>query len=363
MAKARFHLLGRLSLALIATAPVLLAACSSDAPGDADERPDPVAVQTARPMRETFHATVAAFGQLAADTRNALALSLPQAGRIVATAVVAGQRVARGDPLLKLETDPATRNAYLQARSALKVAEDNLVRTQHMHAEKLATNAELDAARKSLADARTALAAQARLGGASTTTTLRAPADGVVTTLDVRRGQRVAAGTLLIQFAPAASLDAQLGVDPGAAADIRPGMPVVLRPVYAARGADPLRGTVAMVGDAVDPQSHLVDIVATLDTPVALPAGTALSGVIETTPLTAWAVPRNALQSDARGSYVFQLEHGKAQRVDVKVLAPGGNPVGVAGKIDPHAPVITLGSYELSDGDAVKAASQGTSGS
>lgn len=363
MTKARFHLPGRLSLALIAVFPLLLAACSSGAPGDANERQDPVAVQTATPKRETFHAKVAAFGELAADTRNALALSLPQAGRIVATAVVAGQRVERGDPLLKLETDPAARNAYLQARSAMQVAEDNLARTQHLHAEKLATNAELDSARKALADARTALAAQERLGGASTVTTLRAPADGVVTTLDVRRGQRVAAGALLIQFAPVASLDAQLGVDPDAAAGIRPGMPVILRPVYAPRGATPLHGTVAMVGDSVDPRSHLVEIVATIDAKVALPAGTALSAVIETTPLTAWAVPRNALQSDARGSYVFQLEHGKAQRVDVRVLAPEGSPVGIAGKLDPHAPVITLGSYELSDGDAVKSGSRGTSGS
>jgi hypothetical protein len=42
--------------------------------------------------------------------------------------------------------------------------------------------------------------------------------------------------------------------------------------------------------------------------------------------------------------------------VDVKVLAPDGSPVGVAGALDPHAPVITLGSYEISDGDPVRGA-------
>ncbi len=361
MKTTRIHRIDLRSLAFISGLCAVLAACSSRAPES--EAQAPIAVETAMPKLETFHAKVAAFGQLAADTRNALALSLPQAGRVLATEAVAGQQVKRGDPLLKLETDPATRSTYLQARTAIKVAQDNLARTQRLHAEKLATNAELDAARKALTDARTALAAQAKLGGASAVTTLRAPADGVITTLDVRRGQRVAAGALLIQLAPTASLDAQLGVDPAAAVGLRPGMPVILRPVYATRGTAPLHGTVAMVGDAVDPQSHLVNVVATVATPVPLPAGTALSAVIETSPLKAWAVPRDALQSDARGSYVLQLERGKAQRVDVKVLAPDGSPVGVTGKLDPHAPVITLGSYELSDGDAVKAASQGSSGS
>jgi hypothetical protein len=96
-----------------------------------------------------------------------------------------------------------------------------------------------------------------------------------------------------------------------------------------------------------------VDVIATLDGDVRLPAGTALSGTIETTPFQAWAVPRNALQSDAKGSYVLQIEHGKAHRVNVKVPAPNGSPVGVDGALDPHAPVITIGSYEVSDGDAV----------
>lgn len=331
----------------------LLTACSSGAPDT--EAQTATAVQTAMPGMQVFHANVAAFGQLTAGTRNALTLTLPQAGQVTAIHTIAGQRVERGAALLELETDPATRSAYLQAQSALKVARDDLARTEHLRAENLATNAQLDAARKALADARASLDAQARLGGAQSTTILRAPAGGVVTSLAVQRGERVAAGAALLQFAPASAMEAQLGVDPGAATDIRAGMSVALAPVYAPRGAPALHGTVAMVGDAVDPQSHMVDVIATLDSPVTFPAGTALSGIIATTPFKAWAVPRDALQNDDRGDFVFQVEHGKARRVDVKVLAPDGSPVGVEGKLDPHAPVITQGSHEVSDGDPVRA--------
>jgi RND family efflux transporter MFP subunit len=339
------------SVALLGGFSLLLAACSSGE--QPSENPPPTAVSAAMPVRQTFHAKIATFGQVAADQRKALSLSVPHAVRVIATEVVAGQRVQRDQALLKLETDPTIRSAYLKAQSALQVAKDELARTQRLHAERLATNAQLDAARKAVSDAQAALAAQAKLGGSQAVTTLRAPIAGVVTTLSVQAGEQLNAGTTLIQFAPTAALLAQLGADPGAAADVRAGMPVLLDPVYGSQGTPPLHATVAMVGDAINPQSHLVDVIATLDGDVRLPAGTALSGTIETTPFQAWAVPRNALQSDAKGSYVLQIEHGKAHRVNVKVPAPNGSPVGVDGALDPHAPVITIGSYEVSDGDAV----------
>lgn len=352
------------SFAFLCVLTLLLAACSSGKPND--EAQPPVQVSTAMPVRQTFHAQVAAFGQLAADSRNALSLSLPQAGEITATDALAGQSVKRGDALLKLATDPATRSAYLQAQSAVKVARDDLARTTRLQSEKLATNAQLDAARKAVADAQAALDAQAKLGGEQAVVTLRAPADGVVTALNVQRGQRVAAGTALLQFTPDAALAAQLGIDPGAAAGVRAGMPVTLEPVYAAQGVPPLRATVAMIGKAVNPQTHLVDVIATLGAKTPMPAGTAVSAIIATTPIVAWAVPRDALQSDEQGDFVLQVEQGKANRVDVKVLAPDGSPIGVEGALDARAPVITLGSYEVSDGDPVRAsaparsASQGT---
>lgn len=340
----------------IATAAALLVLAACSGAGGTDTAPPAVDVGTMMPTRQTFHTRVAAFGELAADSRNALSLSLPQAGEVVATEVIAGRRVQRGAPLLKLATDPATRSAYLQAQSALQVARNDLARTERLHGEKLATNAQLDGARKALVDAEAALAAQTQLGGAQATTVLRAPADGVVTTLDVQRGQRVAAGTPLIRFAPQAALAAQLGVEPEAATLLHTGMPVAIHPVYAAHGTPPLRGTIAMVGDAVNPQTRLIDVVTTLDGRTSLPAGTALSASIDAASFTAWSVPRNAVQSDAQGSYLYQIERGKAHRVDVKVVAPDGSPVGVDGALDPKAPVVTLGSYEISDGDPVHAA-------
>ena len=333
-------------------ASVALAACSGGNSSDTEAQA-PVAVQTAMPVRQTFNAYVEAYGTLSGDTRRAQALSLPQAGQIVAAEVTPGRRVHKGQPLLRIATDPNTVSAYQQAVNTVNQARAELTRTQRLHDEKLATNSQLDAARKALADAQSALAAQARLGGAQAATTLEAPADGVVTALDVQLGERVAAGAKLVEFTPKGGLAGLLGVEPEQAARIQPGAVVLLHAVY---GDAALHGTVVSVADAVDPQSHLVEVLATVRDPAALAAGTALSGKIAVAQIQAWAVPRDALLNDDKGDYLFQIEHGKARRVEVKVVSPDGDPVGVDGKLDPRAPVATLGAYELSDGDAVKAA-------
>lgn len=331
---------------------VLLAACSGDNQSE-QEAHAAVAVQTAMPVPQVFHTYIEAWGTLTGDTRHAQTLSLPQAGQVVAAEVTPGHRVRKGQPLLRVATDPNAVSTYQQAVNSVNQARAELTRTQRLHDEKLATNSQLDAARKALADAQSALAAQAKLGGAQAVTTLDAPADGVVTALDVQLGERFAAGAKLVEFTPQIGLAAALGVEPEAAARLRTGMEVAIQPVY---GAGSLRGTVASVADALDPQSHLVDVLATVADPAGLPAGTALSARIDAAQFPAWAVPRNALLNDEQGDYLFQIEHGKAQRVDVRVLSPAGDPVGVEGKLDAHARVVTLGAYELSDGDAVKPA-------
>lgn len=342
----------------ILAAMIALAACSSsggDESASADQK-TPVAVDTAMPAQRLFHARVEAFGTLAADSRHAQTLTLPQAGQIVAAEVTPGHRVRRGQTLLKLATDPNARNAYQQSVNALNQTRDELTRTQRLHNEKLATNSQLDAARKALADAQAALDAQAKLGGAQAVTALIAPSDGVVTTLDATLGERVAAGAKLVEFTPQLALAAQLGVEPEAAARIRPGMTATITPVYATN-ARPLPGAVAVVADAVNPQTHLVDVLATIDggNSAGLAAGAALSARIDVAQFNAWSVPRDALLNDEQGAYVFQIEQGKAHRVGVKVVSPDGDPVGVDGKLDVNAPVIALGAYELSDGDAVTA--------
>src|SRR6185312_14025494 len=105
-----------------------------------------------------------------------------------------GQTVRRGQPLLTVTPDPAARSTYQQAQSAATLAQGELQRTEQMAAQHLATASQVATARKTLADAQSALAAQQALGGGDAQETVAAPDDGVVTTVSVTLGERAAAG-------------------------------------------------------------------------------------------------------------------------------------------------------------------------
>lgn len=333
----------------------LLAGCNHGAADDEDAAAPPgqVAVTTATPVQQTFHDTVEAWGSATGDPQHARSISLAHGGQVIAMNVAAGQTVKRGQPLLTVTPDPAARNTYQQAQSALALAEGELQRTEQLAAQRLATQSQLATARKALADARTALDAQHALGGGTAQEAVTAPADGVVTTLSVGLGDRFAANAPLLGFTPAHALVAQLGVQPEDAAKLHAGMPVQLRNVYGATG---FTGTLRMIGQSVDPQSHLLSAQVELpaEASATLVAGAAVDAQIRTADFSAWAVPRAAVLHDEHGDYLFQVERGHAKRVGVTLRSPDGDVVGVQGALGAQAKVIVLCAYELADGDAVR---------
>lgn len=337
----------------------LLAGCSHGAADDDDAAAPPgqVAVTTAMPVQQAFHDTVEAWGNAINDPQHTRMISLAHGGQVAALNVAAGQTVRRGQSLLAVTPDPAARSAYQQAQSALTLASGELKRTEQLAAQRLATQSQLASARKALADAQATLDTQRALGGGEVDEIVSAPADGVITALSVGLGERFAANAPLLGFTPAHALVAQLGVQPEDAATLHAGMPVQLHSVY---GAADFAGTLRMVGQSVDPQSHLLS--AQVELPAGagatLVAGTALEAQIRTADVSAWAVPRAAVLHDEHGDYLFQVEQGHAKRIEVTLRSPDGDTVGVQGHLDAQAKVIVLGAYELNDGDAVRESAQ-----
>jgi len=337
----------------------VLAGCSHGAADDDDAAAPPgqVAVTTVMPSQQPFHDTVEAWGSALGDPQRARAISLAHGGQVAAVNVAAGQTVKRGQPLLLVTPDPVARSSYQQAQSGLTLASGELQRTEQLAAQRLATQSQLAAAHKALADAQAALDAQRALGGGAAEEAVNAPADGVVTALSVGLGERFVANAPLLAFTPAHALVAQLGVQPEDAAKLHVGMPVRLHSVY---GATDVAGNLSMLGQSIDPQTHLLQ--AQVELPAAagatLLAGAALDAKIRTDDFNAWAVPRAAVLHDEHGDYLFQVEHGHAKRIGVTVRSPDGETVGVQGALDAQAKVIVLGAYELNDGDAVREAAQ-----
>lgn len=313
-----------------------------------------VPVVVTSPVPAEFPRAVAAFGTAVPDAREARVIASSSSVEVRTIAVLVGERVHRGQELLSVIPDPALFLAREQAASALRLAQAEVERLTEQRAAQLATATQLETAQKSLADARAALAAARNQGADASVVSLRAPEDGVVTSITVAVGDRAAAGAPLATLSPVSLVHLTIGIEPAARASVRVGDHVRLHPSEAPD--DQRAGVVSAVASAIDRESRLLPVSVKLESAPENPwlAGTAIEGSIEGKPGPGFRLPRSALVKDERGLAVYEVVDGHARRVVVELLSEDGSEVGVAGKLDGQRPIVSLGAYELDDGVAVR---------
>jgi len=313
-----------------------------------------VLVKTAPVVSQQLASTIKAFGTLQADPDQVLSLSLPHAGLINRIWIRLGQRVRSGDRLLEIVTSPEARMQYLQARSAVDFAERELERQQRLFEEHLATSAQLDAARRTLQDAKTTMNALEQSGQNVAEETLRSPMDGIVTQLDVAQGQRVQANTTAMLIAAEHRLIARLGVEAEDLSRIDVGKQVTLSSVF-----DPdvrIVSEIREVHAMVDPSTQLVEVLVEIpeDQSRQLVLGSRITGLIRVNEKTALTVPRTAVLGDGDNAHVFTVAEGRAVSVPVTVGIEEDSVVEISGAVSAGERVVVSGNYELEDGMAVR---------
>lgn len=311
------------------------------------------ALVATRPVqKQTLANALTVFGDVTTGT--VVTVSFPRAGQITQLRVMAGQRVAAGAALATLSSDPTAQLAFAQAASAARFAQGELDRNQQLFALQLATRSQVDAARKALQDANANLVAQRSLGGDLGQAVVVAPFDGVVVALSAAQGDRLAAGAAILQLGHTDALRVQLGIEPSQSRLVRVGMPVTLSPLQTP--GQSVSGKINEVQDLVNPKTQLVSATVVLPVGAAnyLLPGTHAQGVIQIGRQDGWAVPRDAVLSDDKGTYLFQVAGGKAHRINVTKGTESADAVAVDGALDPALPVVVLGNYELTEGMAVR---------
>lgn len=333
-----------------ASAAALAVACRGALPTAIADDSVSVLVQTVPVVRGSLPRTIVVYGRARPSPDARVALMAPVAARVAAVYVHTGQSVAKGTALLALAPTPTTAAAYQAAVSAERVARDALVRTRQLLAERLATETQVAAAVKTESDARATLAAL-RAQGAGGLTTLRAPGAAVITALSAVPQAIVTEGTPLVELARARSLVLVADAMPAQALQIAAGNPVAVAPI-GARGTFAAR--VAIRGAAADPATGLVPI----DVPV--PAGRMLPGeaaeaTITVAEVRGFVVPHAAvLVNESGATYLVQVEAGVAKLVPVRVAVAGGDRDVVSGALDPRAPIVLAGAYQLDNGMKVR---------
>ena len=316
-----------------------------------------VLVQTQPPHRGALPRLLDVYGTIqAAPVGGSQTISLPRPSEVTAIAVYAGERVHAGQVLLTLRADPASVAAYQQAVAALTQARGNRTRAAEMLREHLGTSDQLALAVQAQQDAQANLDAIRRAGGGTPEQTVTATFDGVVSTVLVTQGARVAASTPLLTVVRSARLVAAVGIEPGQSDRVAAGQPAAIVPLYGDAAA---RGRVGSVGAMLDPRTRLIP--AMIDPPAgaALTPGTPVRVAITTATMAGWLVPRDAVSTDAQGPHVFVERAGKAVRVDVKIVGHAADTTVVSGKLDPATPLVTSGSDQLHDGEDVRTGAAG----
>jgi RND family efflux transporter MFP subunit len=344
---------------LIPAAALLAGTLGAVAPALADPAPSAL-VRTAALQRGVLTRHATAVGTVRTASGGTLSVDFARPVRVLRVLVRPGQGVRRGQALLEVGNAPAADAAYAQAREALRFAKAELGRLLQLQRQQLATQSQVDAARRNLADARATLAAQQAQGLDQARQIVRAPFDGLVQSLQATPGLQLAAGVVALSLAPHAGLQAVVGVDPRQAAELAPGTVARLASVF-----DPTRSVQATVLDVagrVDPASGRVELRLALGaTPRWLLPGLAVQATLPLHSWKGWLVPRQAVLRDADGqAYVFQDDHGHARRVSVRVRGDEGERSAISGPLRPSLPLVVLGNYELKDGMALRTSAEGS---
>lgn len=317
-----------------------------------------VLVQLTTLHQRVLKEKLTAYGRVSPDPDAETAINATHPVIVERLAVTPGQRVAAGEMLLVLATAPEARMAYRKAVTEVEFAREDLKHKRQLRRQQLATRSEVAAAEKALKDAESALQVEKNLGNDRPRERIRSPFAGIVTRVSVSPGARVPAGGALLNLTNRNSLIVALGVEPAEAYRVQRGDPVTLTPIFGAQG--PLSSRIARVHGTVDPSTRLVDAVVRLDGEKArsLLPGMELRGEITISVRRSLAVPRTAVLTDSRGSYLFVVRDGVAHRIGVTTNLSSARWIGVAGPLQDGDRVVVEGNYELRNGAAVREARQ-----
>jgi RND family efflux transporter MFP subunit len=356
------------ALAAVAVAAAAVAAlagaCSKPATPDVQTE-EKVPVVTRPATRGTIRPVVVGTGTVKPASGAELLVSAPASARIAEMPKGVGDRVRKGDLLVRFDipslvADASARRSELaSAEARLTTARANQQRIAGLYQRGIAARKELEDAQRELTDAEAAVAA-ARTARATSSElaarqVVRAPFAGVVAARGHNPGDLVDPGAPepILRLVDPTRLQIEVAVPLAELSRVAVGNPATV----AGPGAfPPERATVLAPPAAVDSTTGAATVRLGFVVPTRLPAGTPVRVEIQGPPHEgALLVPAAALVQEGTQSYLFTVDaQGKAHRRPVRTgivagdlaeLLPGS---GVA----PGEPVVVSGQNGLPDGAA-----------
>ncbi|MGX1789472.1 efflux RND transporter periplasmic adaptor subunit [Bosea sp. NPDC055332] len=290
---------------------------------------------------------VEALGTLAADESVVIAPEI--AGRVVALGFKEGERVAKDQKLVMLDT--AMLDAELkQAQADLSLARDTHDRNRSLVQRGSGTQVALEQATAQLASQEAKIQlVQAKLALA----TIKAPFTGVVGLRAVGVGDFVSIGKPLITLTNIDPIKVDFRVPEIFLTQVKVGQPIQLK--VDAVPDRPFTGQVFAIDPVVDVNGRAVRLRATIPNAdlVLKPGLFARVTVVVDKRDNALLVPETAVVPDGVGKAVFVIENGKARRMPVELGKRLLGKVEVVKGLKTGQQIVTAGQMRLRDGSNV----------
>ena len=309
-----------------------------------DGKKPPTAVMAHKVTLETVTDRIEALGTLKAN--EAVDITVHASDFVTGIYFRDGQRVTKGDLLLKLESgeEEAQRR---EARYTLEEAKSQL--------ERVKTIAKRGDASQSLLDERQREydVAKARLAGIESRLEDRkvlAPFSGVVGLTDVSPGAFLTPGDVITTLIDDATMKLDFGVPAVYLAEIRPGTDIeASTPGYKDRL---FNGLVETINNRVDPVSRSVQVRARIPNPDGLlKPGMLMEVELLTRKRQAIVIPEEAIIPVATKTYVYRLQQGQqpltAQRQEVRTGSRWEGKVEIRSGLSAGELIVTEGTNKL----------------
>jgi len=306
-----------------------------------------VPVEVGKVELMTVNEEVEALGTLSADESVVIAPEI--AGRVVALGFKEGDRVKKGQELVKLDT--AILDAELkQLQADLGLARDTFERNRSLSQRGVGTQVALDEATAKLASAEARVQlAQAKLAQS----TIRAPFDGVVGLRSVSVGDFVAGGKTLVTLTNIDPIKVDFRVPEIFLSRVKVGQAISIK-VDALAGRE-FEGRIFAIDPVVDINGRAIRLRASVpNADLALKPGLFARIVIQVDQReNAMVVPETAVMPDGVGKMVYVVENGKAKRVSVEIGKRLPGKVEVVKGLTSGMQIVTAGQMRLRDGATV----------
>ncbi|HKY79854.1 MAG TPA: efflux RND transporter periplasmic adaptor subunit [Sphingobium sp.] len=318
------------------------------------------------PGQSIVDRTISGTGSLAARVEMPVGV-VGEGGAVTRVLVQPGDWVRAGQVLAVIERSVQAEQIRSLAaqvevnRADAKLAQAQLDRARALVKRGFISQADIDqrTATRDAANARVNVAAaqlaeqRARTGRLD----IRAPAAGLVLTRAVEPGQIVAAGTgVLFRMAKGGEMEMLAQVSEGDLATLRPGNGATVTPVG---GKTQFAGRVWQVSPVVDAQTRQgIARIAIAYNPDIRPGGFASASIVSGS-ATAPMLPESAVQTDAKGQYVYVISaRNEAQRRDVEVGQVSDKGVAVTRGLNGDERIVVSAGAFLTPGQKVKPETQ-----